>query len=185
MPKNLLITQCLQNDLVKPLDRYEALPNLLHIGYEESKRLMGEDPSQGPIAQIMQWAQAQDSATLEVIHIRDWHDPADPQQAQHLQHFGNHCIKNTPGAEFAFAIPADNNQNIIVDSLSLNDFHQTPLASILEPYKNARPKVGLVGVWTEAKISFLAYELKTRYPTFEIGLCSTLTACHSRNSHFS
>lgn len=184
MPKNLLITQCLQNDLVKPLDRYEALPNLLHIGYEESKRLMGEDPSQGPIAQIMQWAQAQDSATLEVIHIRDWHDPADPQQAQHLQHFGNHCIKNTPGAEFAFAIPADNNQNIIVDSLSLNDFHQTPLASILEPYKNARPKVGLVGVWTEAKISFLAYELKTRYPTFEIGLCSALTACHSRNSHF-
>ncbi|MDF3823589.1 hypothetical protein P3G55_27195, partial [Leptospira sp. 96542] len=28
-------------------------------------------------------------------------------------------------------------------------------------------KVGLTGVWTEAQVSFLAYDLNTRYPNFE------------------
>ena len=40
--KSLLITQCLQNDFVKPIGKYDPLPNLLHIGYEESIRLIEE-----------------------------------------------------------------------------------------------------------------------------------------------
>ena len=42
----VLITQCLQNDFVKPLAPYTPLPNLLHVGHEEARRLMGDDPAE-------------------------------------------------------------------------------------------------------------------------------------------
>lgn len=41
-----------------------------------------------------------------------------------------------------------------------------------------------MGVWTEAKISFLAYDLRTRFPSFELAVCSALTASSSRHNHF-
>ena len=41
-----------------------------------------------------------------------------------------------------------------------------------------------MGVWTEAKVSFLAYELRTRFPDAEIAVCSALAASASRNGHF-
>ena len=46
----VLITQCLQNDFVKPLAPYTPLPNLLHVGHDEARRLMGDDPAEGPVA---------------------------------------------------------------------------------------------------------------------------------------
>ncbi len=52
MPRSLLLTQCLQNDFVKPVDRFDPLPNQLHVGYAESQRLMGENPAEGPVVRI-------------------------------------------------------------------------------------------------------------------------------------
>lgn len=52
----ILITQRLQNDFVQPLERYDPLPNLLHVGYEEVRRLMGEHAGEGPVSSIMDWA---------------------------------------------------------------------------------------------------------------------------------
>ena len=63
---------------------------------------LGENPDQGPVARVMRWAQQQSDAQLKLVHIRDWHDAADPAQQQHLQQFGAHCIKGTRGARFAF-----------------------------------------------------------------------------------
>lgn len=39
-------------------------------------------------------------------------------------------------------------------------------------------------MWTEAKVSFLAYELRTRYPNCELGVCSALCASSSRAEHY-
>ncbi len=134
-----LITQCLQHDFVAPVGRYDALPNLLHIGFEEARRLMGEDPDEGPVARVMRWAQLQSDAQLKLVHIRDWHDAADPAQQQHLQQFGAHCIKGTRGAQFAFAdADAANKTATIVDSPGLNDFLGTPLADALAIGVDAR-----------------------------------------------
>ena len=36
--KSLLISQCLQNDFVKPLGKFASMPNQLHIGGEEARR---------------------------------------------------------------------------------------------------------------------------------------------------
>jgi protein tyrosine phosphatase (PTP) superfamily phosphohydrolase (DUF442 family) len=44
--------------------------------------------------------------------------------------------------------------------------------------------VGVVGVWTEAKVSFLLYDLKTRMGIDALATCSALTASASRAQHF-
>ncbi len=184
MSHSILITQCLQNDFVKPLDRYEALPNVLHVGFDEARRLMGDIPHEGPVALTMQWAYQQPADDLSIIHIRDWHDPHDPFQAEHLRQFGPHCLLDSEGADFAF--PEENPERavLIINSPGLNDFVGTALAEYLDPFAEQALKVGLVGVWTEAKITFLAYDLRTRYPNMQLAVCSALTASSSRSHHF-
>ena len=132
--KSLLFTQCLQHDFVRPLNRFEPLPNLLHIGYSESLRLMGENPEQGPVCRVMAWAYEQPAEHLSIVHLRDWHDSEDPAQAQHLQRFGNHCLEDTSGAEFVFPHQPERSGVSIINSLSLNDFQGTGLAKVLEQF---------------------------------------------------
>ncbi|HMX94731.1 MAG TPA: isochorismatase family protein, partial [Elusimicrobiota bacterium] len=181
----LLITQCLQVDFVKPIGKHEPLPNKLHVGADEARRLLGDRPEDGPLARTVRWAQEQGPDRLGVVHIRDWHNPDDPAQQDHLRQFGAHCLRNTPGAGFVFPAPPANRPDIaVVDSLTLNDFNGTTLQGRLAPWAGQPTRVGLLGVWTEAKITYLAYELKTRYPTFRIGVCSALTASSSRAHHF-
>jgi protein-tyrosine phosphatase/nicotinamidase-related amidase len=182
---SILITQCLQNDFVQPIGRYDPLPNDLHVGHSEALRLLGSVPAEGPVARVMRWAHQQPDDELRLIHIRDWHDPSDPSQEAHLKQFGRHCIANSGGAEFSFEEPASACKDIpVVDSVTLNDFTGTGLAEVLAPYGETALRLGLIGVWTEAKITFLAYELRTRYPGFELGVCSALTASSSRAHHF-
>ncbi|PIQ23858.1 isochorismatase [bacterium (Candidatus Blackallbacteria) CG17_big_fil_post_rev_8_21_14_2_50_48_46] len=184
MPQALLMTQCLQNDFVKPLNPFDPLPNLLHIGYEEARRLMGDKPETGPVSRVIDWAYAQSDEKLKVMHIRDWHDPLDFRQFNHLIQFGHHCEQESEGAAFAFAEPSTDKKIEIIDTLTLNDFLDTTLEACLAPYQGQKMRVGLMGVWTEAKITFLSYELSTRYPEFELGVCSALTASSSRAQHF-
>jgi protein-tyrosine phosphatase/nicotinamidase-related amidase len=183
--KGILITQCLQNDFVELIDKYDPIPNQLHVGYEEAKRLLGEQIEEGPVNTLIEWAYDESPDHLEIIHIRDWHDDTDPEQLDHLNQFGNHCIKNTIGADFVFAkFMKPGRKHHIVNASGLNDFYKTNLEEILSPFANQNCRVGLAGVWTEAKITFLAYELKTRYPNFEIATCSLVTASSSRSAHF-
>lgn len=182
----ILFTQCLQNDFTALLDKYDPLPNSLHIGYSEANRLLGEMMEEGPIFSLLDWAYETDPKRLKLIHIRDWHDAKIKSQEDHLTQFGNHCLKDTKGAEFVFQKWTEENPNraVVVDASGLNDFVDTNLESILSPYKGKSIKIGITGVWTEAKVTFLAYDLKTRYPEFEIGVCSALTASSSLSMHF-
>ncbi|TGK82372.1 isochorismatase family protein [Leptospira noumeaensis] len=182
----ILFTQCLQNDFASLLDKYDPLPNYLHIGYQEASRLLGEMMEEGPVFSLLDWAYETDPNKLKLIHIRDWHDPNAKTQEDHLTQFGNHCLKDTSGAEFVFQkwIEEEPGRGVIVNASGLNDFVDTNLESILTPYKGKKLKVGITGVWTEAKVTFLAYDLKTRYPEFEIGVCSALTASSSLSMHF-
>lgn len=183
MKQTILITQCLQNDFVEPIGIHDQLPNSLHIGYEESKRLIGENPDEGMLIRLMDWAYNH-SANLEIINIRDWHDLNDPTQTAHLTQFGEHCVQNSKGAEFVFEQFRNSNKEQIIDASGLNDFYETDLKEQLDKYKGQDVKVGIIGVWTEAKVSFLSYELATRYPSFEIAICSALTASSSTHMHF-
>ena len=184
MVKSILFTQCLQNDYCKPIGKYDPIPNLVHIGYEESVRLMGLNPSEGPVSNVMRWAYEQSDEDMEIIHLRDWHDPEDEDQKEHLDLYGDHCIQYTDGSRFAFHLDNYPRLATIIESLQLNDFVNTELEYILEPYKNEKIRVGIMGVMTESKISFLAYDLKTRYPHFDIAVCSALCAGSSISSHY-
>ena len=126
-----------------------------------------------------------------MVHIRDWHDPTDPAQREHLAHFGPHCLRGTDGAAFAFPSSAATNKQVItVDGDALNDFlHsdlETQLARMVGSGGSAGSpaRLGIVGVWTEAKVTFLAYELRARHPDARIGVCAALTAGSSRAQHF-
>ena len=145
---------------------------------------MGERPAEGPLSRVMRWAYQTSNEELAIIHLRDWHDSDDPSQVEHLERFGPHCLKFTSGAEFCFQSPTDEREVFVIDSLGLNDFQKTDLESVLAPFSDEAIRVGLVGVWTEAKVQFLAYELVTRYPQFELAICSALTASSSRHRHF-
>lgn len=189
--RSVLITQCLQQDFVGPIGPYDPLPNQLHVGHAEARRLLGADPSTGPVAQLMAWARAQPPDTLEIVHIRDWHDPGAPGEQDHLALFGPHCLRDTPGARLVLdldaAIAGRPNEHL-VDAIGLNDFEATDLADVLagviaraagEPLR-----VAVVGVWTDAKVSFLLYDLKTRLRLDELATSSALTASASRARHF-
>jgi len=181
--KSILITQCLQNDFVKPIGKYDNLPNLLHIGYHESIRLMGMFPKEGPVSIFMNWANSYSNKELDLIHIRDWHDPNDISQRSHLEHFGDHCLMNTIGADFVFN-NCDNENVLVINASGLNDFLDTQLENHLSTFNNQKIRIGVIGVWTEAKISFLAYDIRTRYPQFDIAVCSALTASSSVHNHY-
>ena len=187
----VLITQCLQRDFVDPIGPHDPLPNLLHVGYSEAIRLLGPEPSVGPLAQLIDWAHGLSSDAIDLIHIRDWHDPDDPAQREHLRRFGAHCLQGSIGARLVLgmderASAADNVQ--IVDSITLNDFEGTDLVAQLERIRETHGgeslRVGVIGVWTEAKVSFLLYDLKTRLGIDELATCTALTASASRAQHF-
>jgi len=187
----VLITQCLQRDFVDPIGPHDPLPNLLHVGYSEAARLLGPEPSAGPLAQLIEWARSLPADAIDLIHIRDWHDPDDPAQREHLARFGAHCLQGSGGARLVLGMDerarAAANE-LIIDSLTLNDFEGTDLAGQLGRIRHAHGdeplRVGVVGVWTEAKVSFLLYDLKTRLGIDELATCSALTASASRAQHF-
>ncbi|MBK8800771.1 MAG: isochorismatase family protein [Fibrobacteres bacterium] len=181
--KSVLFTQCLQNDFVAPLGPWDAMPCVLHIGSSEASRLVGADPDDGPVARFLAWAHAAPRESLEIVHVRDLHSKVDPEQADHLAHFGPHCLEGSAGAEFVFPLPADASRYQTVSSTTLNDFLRTDMESVLARILPGATRVGIVGAWTDAKVSFLAYELRTRHPQLEIAVCSALAASSSRERH--
>jgi protein-tyrosine phosphatase/nicotinamidase-related amidase len=179
--KTILISQCLQYDFIKPIGKYDNLPNLLHIGYDESSRLVGNDITNSPLYNFIDWLNASKNENVLKIHIRDWHKNDDFKQQQHLEKFGLHCIQNTEGAEFVFNVSED---SIVLNSTTLNDFIESDLTEILNKYQNNQVRIGLIGVWTEAKVYFTAYDIVSRYPNFEIAICSALSASSSVHNHY-
>ena len=189
MPLSILITQCLQRDFIDLVAPHEPLPNKLHVGREEAQRLLGPDPSAGPVSQLLRWARAQKQDDLAIVHVRDWHDPSDARQRDHLAQFGQHCVRNTAGAKLVLGMDEEPRPNeFLVDAIALNDFEDTSLQprlrELLSGAKGQPVRVGVVGVWTEAKVSFLLYDLKTRVGIDSLATCSALTASASRSQHF-
>lgn len=93
--------------------------------------------------------------------------------------------QNTRGAEFFFNLEdiVPRKSVRIVDATTLSNFVDANLGEAL-PSSKEPLRFGLMGVWTEAKITFLAYDLRTRYPDARIAVCSALSASSSRHNHF-
>jgi len=176
----------MQTDFVGPVTRFASLPDTPHVGHDESRRLLGDNPAEDAVSRVIAWAHAQPDSTLRVSHVRDWHDADDPLQCGHLEHFGPHCLKNSPGAQFVFPLDGilPDKELTILNATGLSNFATSDIDEVLAPHGGHALRAGLMGVWTEAKITFLAYDLRSRYPRFQLAVCSALTASSSRENHF-
>jgi nicotinamidase-related amidase/aminoglycoside phosphotransferase (APT) family kinase protein len=184
----LLFSECLQNDFVAPMPAGAPLPNELHIGRAESRRLLGDPEGpwaeEGPLARFLGAFPAGAGRDHASVHIRDWHDPADPATRAHLEHFGSHCVRGTPGAAFVAPLaPLVDAGGIVVDSAVLSDFVGTTLEASLRPLLSGPARAGIIGVWTDFKVQYLAYELQTRLGLGDVAVCGALTASRSRLAH--
>ena len=118
------------------------------------------------------------------LHIRDWHDPADPSTRAHLRHFGDHCLRGTPGAEFIAPLRPLAEAGRIVDSAILSDFAGTDLEARLRSIVGDEPtRAAVIGVWTDFKVQYLVYELVARFGFDDVAVCGALTASRSRTHH--
>jgi nicotinamidase-related amidase len=186
--RSLLFTECLQNDFVGPLPAGAPLPNALHIGRAESRRLLGDPEGpwaeEGPLARFLRAWREGASIDHHSIHVRDWHDPKDPATRHHLAHFGDHCLRGTEGARFVAPLEPVAEQGTVVDSAIVSDFVGTTLEARLGPLVSDRAvRAGITGVWTDFKVQYLAYELMTRMGVTDIAVCGALTASRSRILH--
>jgi nicotinamidase-related amidase len=184
----LLFSECLQNDFVAPMPAGAPLPNELHIGRAESRRLLGDPEGawaeEGPLARFLSAFRAGAGRDHVSVHIRDWHDPEDPQTRAHLEHFGRHCVRGTSGAEFVAPLaPVVSAGGLVVDSAVLSDFVGTTLEETLRPLVAPPVRAGIIGVWTDFKVQYLAYELQTRLGLRDVAVCGALTASRSRLAH--
>lgn len=184
----LLFTECLQNDFVAPMKAGAPLPNELHIGRAESGRLLGDPDGawaeEGPLARFLGAFRIGAGRDHASVHIRDWHDPEDPATRAHLEQFGSHCVRGTRGAEFVAPLaPVVDSGGIVVDSQVLSDFVGTSLEETLRPMLSGPVRAGIIGVWTDFKVQYLAYELQTRLGLRDVAVCSALTASRSRLAH--
>jgi len=65
----------------------------------------------------------------------------------------------------------------------LSDFVGTTLEETLRPLLTPPVRAGIVGVWTDFKVQYLAYELQTRLGIRDVAVCGALTASRSRLAH--
>lgn len=185
MARAVLITQCVQNDFVRPLAEGEPLPNLVHVGRLEAERLCG---AAGALAPFLRAAHTLDSQRLAIVHVVDRHDPL--RDAGHFALFRPHCVAGTPGAQLVDpieALAAARPGTSLVEAGDLNDFEDSPLARTLEELLGGaagEARIAVIGVWTDAKVSFLLYDLRTRLRARHLATCSALTASRSIGAHF-
>ncbi|MFN7972505.1 MAG: hypothetical protein U0166_09180 [Acidobacteriota bacterium] len=181
--RSILITQCVQNDFVRPLSHGEPLPNLVHVGALEAERLAGPT---GALPAFLQAAHGIAGDRLAIVHVMDQHDAA--RDAEHFRLFRPHCVAGTAGAELIDPIPsmaAARTGTQIVAAADLNDFEDSALPQVLAALtSDPSTRIGVIGVWTDAKVAMLLYDLATRMKARSLATCSALTASRSLSSHF-
>ncbi len=170
----------------------------VHIDLAETERLWKDGKLEKFIQNMMQVAAnaySTDDTTKEYqfVHTRDWHDNTDIKEVQELGFFGTHCIIGTHGAKFIS--PLDNlikehlQFNIVVDSNSLNCFDGTNLKRELDSIIETsgcdldHVSIGIIGLITNIKILFLAYDLTVTYHFPNVYICPDLSAAFTSDEH--
>src|SRR5262249_38572091 len=187
-PRSLLICECLQNDFIAPIPAGRPPPNKLHVGREEALRLAGPDPAKGPLVRALSACAPPEN--VRIVHAPAWPPPADPRQQAELEFFGPHCVMGTWGARFVDVLESysrSRSRSAVVDATGINDFEDTPLLETLEALIEGEDRatipVGVIGVWTNVKVHYLLYDLKTRARMHNLATCSRLVAAPDRVEH--
>ncbi|HYG77925.1 MAG TPA: hypothetical protein VEK08_23165 [Planctomycetota bacterium] len=175
----ILLTQCLQRDF---LDLEPPSPNRLHLGQRMVRRLRGLENGEDRLGQFMRTAYtAPGKENLTVINIRDWHDQADPAQADELAFFGPHCLADSAGAEFVSGLKEIAGMGDVqpIDSIYINDFVETNLVQVIQSVTGGRMdrwRFGIIGVYTSIKVELDVILLRTQLhvPAGQVAVCGNL-----------
>eukprot|EP00033_Pygsuia_biforma_P001755 GCRY01001965.1.p1 GENE.GCRY01001965.1~~GCRY01001965.1.p1 ORF type:complete len:239 (+),score=25.90 GCRY01001965.1:224-940(+) len=191
-PLTILFTQCIQRDFIEVLEDDAELPNQLHVGHSEAKRLLGKDGEGGPVKTCLDFAgKLLSTDCFHLIHVRDWHDMHAPEQRQHMNTFGPHCLGGTRGSEFLCGISSDKNKlrknEYIINGITLNDFEMTDLAEYLEPLlaSHINIRCAVIGAWTNVKVFILLSNINARYGITQLATCGALDSAPSPVDHMS
>ncbi|MCZ7644950.1 MAG: hypothetical protein M5U26_06650 [Planctomycetota bacterium] len=185
----ILLTQCLQRDFV---DLEPPSPNRLHIGQRMVRRMRGLEHGVDRLAEFVRRCYtAPGHDNLTVINIRDWHDQADPAQADELNFFGPHCLADTRGAEFIDGLrdvaPSGDVQPL--DSIYINDFVETRLGDVIGQLTGGhaeRWRFGVIGVYTSIKVELDVILLRTQLhvPAGQVAVCGNLCGDAYLDRHY-
>ncbi len=190
----------MQADFVAPLPEGAPLPSLVHVGHSEAERLCG--PA-GALVGFLAEAHSLPERELGIVHLVDQHDPV--RDRLHLELFRPHCLRGTPGAALVGGLDrVAPGRARVLRAGDLCDFYahrggdprpggdagdapggalEACLAELVPDPEPAR--IAVVGVWTDAKVSFLLYDLYTRLgDRVELAVSSALVASRSRAAHF-
>lgn len=142
-----------------------------------------------------------------VIHLKLCNSSED---SEYCKRFGKHALANSNGAKLVLNLEEhilEKANHKIVQTINFNAFVKSNLESTIQEIiqqgaalGKTDVRIGLMGLWfvthfiyiylnftpqrTESSLTYLAYDLKTRYNLQNVATCSALTAGRSRLSHF-
>ncbi len=191
----VIIADSLTNDFMGRNERY--LQSRVHLGVSETARLFGEGDAwgSGPLPVFLRAAAAavNQGKPVHLVFLRDWHDPANPDQKAEMARFGAHNLQNTPGADFIDGIEdaLACGQILNTGSLSLPVF---PFLDLLEQYTGFSPRkmtdavkndlvFVLVGAHTDIRVYHTAFTLRHDYQFPQVLVCPHLVGSPNRIGH--
>ena len=186
LPSAILFTQGCTGDFIQLVGPRQQIANQVHIGRLESARLMGES---GQMIPFLKAAHTATDPNMLIINILDRHVVG--VHDRHLEVFGLHGIPGTAGANLVEPIgelASVRPNTLSVAGGDLSDFCGSDVEKELKDLLQGRTlqgvKVGVIGVWTDAKVMNLIYDLSERFGADQIATCSALTASSRNSEHY-
>ncbi|KAL0476647.1 hypothetical protein AKO1_002866 [Acrasis kona] len=160
-----------------PPEQTSCWDEYMHIGKQESQRLLGPDFCSGPLLGFTNWFRALPKDYINIIHVR-------ANEKVRLVLNIDDEVENHSNEKY-------------VNIEGLNPFVHTSLKQDLSDIISnksdcAEVKIAVIGLWTESTLMFLLYELHTRFryseackgKVLKLCTCSSLTASKSRVQHY-
>ena len=132
-------------------------------------------------------------APVDVILVRDLHDPADPLQQAELLRYENHALAGTEGAEFLPWL-----QELLPDchvietstlSVPAEPFHRVMRTILgrdlfdLDARERAEIHFVVTGFYTEVRVLSTAFKLRNDYGFPQVSVCPHLVGSRDRHAH--
>jgi len=178
----------------KFLEKYN---HRVHVDYEQSERLWGNEKLKKFISDLMEkgFKAYKDEDSKEFyyfIHLRDFHRFTE-EELEELKLFGPHCLMGTHGAKFIDPlnqyIEQYNQINIVINSNSLSSFVDTELNDALynimldKSVSKEKIIIGIFGLMTNIKIPLLTYEFNLQYKFKNVYVCKDYCAGFDAKKH--
>ena len=191
----MIIADSLIHDFASPLPDYKAVKT--NIGAVEIERIMGGGAQfgRGPLPRFLRaaWKARRAGAPVDIILVRDLHDPSDPLQQPELLRYENHALIGSEGAEFLPCLDDLVGDCHVIDTSTLSvpaePFHRVMRAIVgqdvlaLTPEEREEVVFVVTGFYTEIRVLATAFKLRNDYGFPRVCVCPHLVGSRDRHAH--